>query len=216
MNQTPNWLKFLERRMRWLAIPNIAILLVTLQALGFLMLMMDPTWLERLALFPQAVFAGEYWRLITFLALPLSLSPVWMIFILWFLYFIVNSIEQLWGAFQTTFYVLLSVFLTIGFSLVTGYPITSIADFESTLFLAAATLFPEFEIRLFFVLPVKMKWLGVLTLVFLVIRFIGATWLGKLYLLAIYFNYMLFFGPALLTRAKDFIRRERYKRKLRG
>jgi hypothetical protein len=77
--QAPRWLKWLEKRFGWLGVPNIAILFVTLQGLGFLMLSSNPAWLERLALLPDRVLAGEYWRLITFLALPVSMSLLWVI-----------------------------------------------------------------------------------------------------------------------------------------
>jgi hypothetical protein len=90
MAQSPRWLDRLERVLGWLAIPNIAVIFVTLQALGFLMLSSDPIWLTRLALVPEMVSAGEYWRLVTFLALPVSMSLLWVIFSLWFLYFILN------------------------------------------------------------------------------------------------------------------------------
>src|SRR4051812_4443701 len=98
-NSSPKWLRQLERRLQWLAIPNIAVLFVTLQALGFLMVMVDPIWGLRLALIPAAVTQnGEVWRLVTFLALPLSDSPIWVIFTLWFLYFVIGMIEAQWGA----------------------------------------------------------------------------------------------------------------------
>lgn len=205
----------LERRFSWIAIPNIAILFVTLQALGFLMVMSDPVWISRLALIPDAVREGQYWRLITFLALPLSMSPIWVIFALMFLYFVLNSIEREWGAFKTTLYVLISLLITVGVSFALDYPVAQVSDFESTLFLAAAALFPEYEIRLFLMIPVKMKWLAWLSLAFLGIKLFESDWAGKILLIAIYSNYLLFFGPALLDRIRQYIRRQNYKRKLR-
>ena len=215
MNSTPQWLKKLERNFQWLAIPQIAILFVTLQALGFLLVTSDEAWVERLALIPQLVVRGEYWRLITFLSLPLSLSPIWVIFTLWFLYFIINTIENEWGAFKTTLYVLTSIALTIAVSFIFSYPITNVSDFESTLFLAAAALYPEMEIRLFMILPVKMKHLAWLSLAFLGLKLFQNNGVGRVYLIAIYSNYLIFFGPALVGSIKDWIRRENYKRKLR-
>ncbi len=214
-SQTPRWIRFLERRMSWLEIPNLAVLLVTLQAIGFLFVMMDPIWLPRFALIPEAVKAGEYWRLVTFLALPLATSPIWVIFTLWFLYFVVNAIENEWGAFKTTLYVLTSVVLMIAFSFAFDFPITQISGFESTLFLASAALFPEMEILLFMVMPVKMKWLARLTMAFLAFNFVMADWMNRLYLVAIYSNYLLFFGPAHLYRLKMAYRRYDFKSKLR-
>jgi hypothetical protein len=216
MAQSPRWLNRLERVFGWIAIPHIAVIFVTLQALGFLMLSADPIWLTRLALVPEMVSAGEYWRLVTFLALPVNMSLIWVIFSLWFLYFILNMIESEWGAFKTTLYVLVSILVTIGFSFVFDFPITNVSDFQSTLFLAAASLFPEYEVRLYFAIPVKMKWMAWLSIAFLLYKFFNSGSIGKLYLLAIYSNYLVFFGPAMLGQVKQWVRRENFKRKMRS
>ena len=186
LSSDPKWLQKLERHMPWLAIPHIAILLITLQGFGFFLVNSDPAWVQRLALLPDYVVQGhEWWRVVTFLALPLSLSPIWMIFACWFLYSILNWIETEWGTFKTTLYVGVSILLTIVFSLVFSYPVWSVQEFNSTLFLAAAALFPEQEIRLYMILPVKMKYLGWLSLAFFAYHLIGGTWLDRLFLITI-------------------------------
>ncbi len=209
--ETPRWIRFLERKIPFLAVPQIVILLLTLQGAGSLFVMIDPIWIQRLSLEPAQVLKGEFWRLIMFLALPLSTSPIWIFFSLWFLYFVVTAIENEWGAFKTTLYVLVSVLLTIAFSFAFQYPIRQISGFESTLFLAAATLFPEMDVQLFMVVPVKMKWLANLTLIFLLYQFAIGHWTDRFYLLAIYSNYFLFFGPALFYRVKQFYRKWKFK-----
>ncbi|MBI3555189.1 MAG: rhomboid family intramembrane serine protease [Deltaproteobacteria bacterium] len=214
-NQDPKWLGKLSRQLKWLAVPNIAIIFITLQVLGFLFVLSDAAWFERLALIPGRVLQGEVWRLITFLALPLSLSPLWMIFALWFMYFILNLIESEWGDFKTTFYVLVSLVLTVVFSFIFDYPVTEVSDFTSTLFLAAAALYPDFEIRLYLVLPVKMKYLGWLALAFVGLRLVHGSWIDRLFLVTIYSNYLVFFGPTMLSRLKDWNRRRNYRSKLR-
>lgn len=212
---TPKWLQVLERRLAWLAVPNIASFVVGLQFIGFVLIFSDSSWSSRLALIPESVLQGEIWRLITFLALPISLSPFWLLFVLWFLYFIVDGIENTWGEFRTTFYILISVLLTICFSLVFMVPITYVGDLESTLFLAAAALNPEYQILLFLVLPVKIAWLAWLTGAFVLWRFFTGSWLDRLYLLAIYSNYLLFFGPYHYWQLKQRYRRWQFKRQLR-
>jgi membrane associated rhomboid family serine protease len=212
--QPQRWLKFLEKKLGWLAVPGIALLFVTLQALGFLCILSDQAWYERLALVPEAVKAGEYWRLLTFLALPLSLSPLWLFFALWFLYFTINLIESQWGSFRTTLYVLVSIIVTITFSLIFNFPVGSAQDFVSSLFLASAALFPNLEIRVYFAIPVKMKFLGWLALGWVVVRFAGSNLYGRLYLLAIYSNYLVFFGPAVISSLKAAYRRWSFRRKL--
>jgi hypothetical protein len=214
-SRDPAWLRALSRHLGWLAVPNIAILLITLQVLGFFMVMSEPVWFDRLALLPDRVFAGEIWRVVTFLALPLSSGIIWMIFSLWFLYFILNTLEAEWGDFKTTLYLLVSVGVTIAFSLAFGYPVLSCSDIVSTLFLAVAALYPEMEIRLYMVVPVKMKFMGWLALAFVAYRFATGAWIDRAFLLAIYSNYLLFFGPSMVSRARDWKRRRDYRAKLR-
>ena len=211
----PKWLQFLSKRMSWLAIPHISIILITLQVLGFFMIMSNPEWISTLALFPDRALHGEPWRLLTFLSLPVSNSLIWFVFAQMFLFSILTSIEAEWGAFKTTFYVLVSVVLTIAFSLTFGYPVLETTDFSSTLFLAAAALFPEHEIRLYMIFPVKMKYLGWLSLAFLGYRLIGGDWMDRFFLLTIYSNYLLFFGPTLLYRIRQWKRRRDYKSNFR-
>lgn len=213
-NQTPKWLQFLEKKIGWFSFPNMALTLVGLQAIGFLLVMQDSNWIYGLYLNPELVLQGEVWRIMTFLALPLSTHPLWVIFVLWILYFIVNVLETQWGTFKTTFYIAVSYFLMLIFSFVFAYPITNISHFESTLFLAAAALIPNYQFYLFFVLPVKLKWLAWLTIILVVINFINSSWLDRFYLLAIYANYVLFFGPAFFKRIKRAYHRKKYKDKL--
>lgn len=186
-----------------IAIPKISVIIVTLQALGFLMVMHQPAWIAQLALFPDALLQGEYWRAITFLSLPISTSPIWVIFTLWFLYFILESVEAEWGAFPVTLYILISWLITLAYSIATGVPVLHARHFESSLFLAAAMLFPDFEVSLFFVLPVKLKWLGLATLLFVVVEAVQVSWVERGLLLAIFSNVVLFFGPGALRKFRS-------------
>jgi phosphatidylserine synthase len=136
---------------------------------------------------------------------------LWAAIILYFIYFIVNGIEEEWGEFRTTLYVLVAVVLTIAFSFVFSFPIWSVSEFQSTLFLAAATIAPDYQILLFFVLPVKMKWLAWLTVAYIVLALIVGPWVHRLYLVTMYANYLVFFGPYFVGRLKAFYRREKFK-----
>ena len=93
-----------------------------------------------------------------------------MVFALYFLYFIINALEEEWGEFRTTRYTSLvaMLFTHCLFHLRSQVPIYTIVEVHSTLFLAVATIAPEYQILLFFVLAVKMKWLAWLTLAYIV------------------------------------------------
>ncbi len=210
--QTPRWIDRLERLVPGLGIPNLALYLTGAQAFGFMLTLIEPRAWSLLVLDPFLVLKGEVWRLVTFLALPLSVNWLWMALVLYFLYFIVNGIEEEWGEFRTTLYMLVAVLLSITFSFVFQMRIVSIAHLESTLFLAAATIAPEYQILLFLVVPVKMKWLAWLTAAYVVWALIFSAWLSRLYLLAMYVNYLLFFGPYFWGQLRAFHRRRKFKR----
>jgi hypothetical protein len=212
--QTPKWIDWLDRRMPGFGIPNLALYLCGAQACGFLLLLANPGAILLLILDPSLVLRGEVWRLVTFLAVPPTLSPIWMVFALYFLYFIINGIEEEWGEFRTTLYVLVAVLLTIAFSFAFQMRIYSTTKLASTLFLAAATIAPEYQILLFFVLPVKMKWLAWLSVAYIVFVLITGSWLGRLYLLTMYANYLLFFGPYFAGRLRAFYRRKKFQQEV--
>ena len=214
--QTPRWLEQLERRFGGLAIPNLALGLVGLQVLGFLLVYFDPTWWRFLILDPGLVLQGEVWRVVSFLALPLSTSPLWAVFVLYFLYFLVNGLESEWGAFATTLYLLVCVVLTVAFSLLFRCQITSAAKLESTLFLAAATIAPNYEILLFLILPVKLKWLAWATVALIILQLIFGSWMERFYLAVMYANYLLFFGPYYSGRLQQWHRRRRFHQAARA
>jgi hypothetical protein len=90
-----------------------------------------------------------------------------------------------------------------------------VTGLHSTLFLAAAALNPDYQILLFFVLPVKIAWLAWLTGVFVVWRFFTGSWLEQVYLLAVYSNYLVFFGPYHYGQVKQRYRRWNFRRQLR-
>jgi hypothetical protein len=209
--QTPKWIDRLERLMPGLGIPNLALYLIGAQAFGFLVIWAEPHAWQLLILDPYMVLRGELWRLVTFMAMPLSMSPLWMLFVLYFLYFIINGLEEEWGEFRTTLYVLVGVVLTIAFSFAFDFPIWSVRELQSTLFLAAATIAPEYQITIWFVLPVKMKWLAWISVAFIIWELINGAWLGRLYLLVMYANYLLFFGPYFIGRVRAFYRRRKFQ-----
>ena len=212
--QTPKWIDWLDRRMPGFGIPNLALYLVGAQACGFLLLLANPQAIFLLGLDPSLVLKGEVWRLVTFLAVPPPLRPVWMVFALYFLYFIVSAIEEEWGEFRTTLYVAVAVLLSIAFSFAFQWPIYGAAKLGSTLFLAAATIAPEYQIMLFLIIPVKMKWLAWLSVAYIVFGLIFGTLLSRLYLLTMYANYVLFFGPYFAGRLKAVYRRKKFQQEV--
>jgi hypothetical protein len=79
---------------------------------------------------------------------------------------------------------------------------TSSTYLNLSLFLAFAHLFPNFELLLFFVLPIKIKYLGWLQWAFLGFTILTAPFSAKLAALASVVNFLIFFGPELTSQAR--------------
>ena len=109
----------------------------------------------------------ELWRLVTFIFVPDASKPFWFIISLFFYYFLGNTMEAQWGSAKFTLFYLVGAVLTFLASIVSyfwsplsGSYMITLSSVHSTLFLAFATLYPDAQLRLYFVLPVKAKWLA--------------------------------------------------------
>jgi hypothetical protein len=68
--------------------------------------------------------------------------------------------------------------------------------------LAFGTLFPEMEFYLFFILPVKAKWLAFFAGGVFLFQFLTGSMAMKLFLLMVLSPYLLFFGPYLIKELR--------------
>jgi len=80
-----------------------------------------------------------------------------------------------------------------------------------TLFLAFARLFPDFTINLFFILPIKVKWLALLMWIMYGYQLLTSGWMGRMLIVASVLNYLLFFGREHLREWKQGHRRRAYQ-----
>lgn len=145
------------------------------------------------------VLQGEFWRVVTFIMIPPS-SMFWLLtpLIIYMYYWMGKSIQSEWGRLKLTIYYFSGMAIVLAGSAVFGRPATG-ADLNLSLFMAMATLFPETEIRIYFVLPVKMKWLALLNAALI----IGSVVLTRSFLpLMPLINYLLYFGPGLIKTAQ--------------
>ena len=98
------YLDRLERRIGFIAIPGLIRAVVALTALVFVLVLLNPGFEKFLALNPARIMRGEVWRLVTYIFLPQSLSPLWLVLALWFLWFIGEGLERAWGPLRLTLY----------------------------------------------------------------------------------------------------------------
>jgi hypothetical protein len=189
----------LERRFGRYAVPNLIGYVVGGMALVWVLSTQKPEFVEHLTLDLAAVRRGQVWRLITFLFIPPPSSPIWLLVNLYFTWWIGSSLEQSWGALKFNAYYFVGVLGTIAAALVLGAvglggsPVTNFW-LDLSLLLAFATVFPEASILLFFVIPVRVKWIGVIAAIFVVYSAATGGWGTRAAVVAALANYALFFS----------------------
>jgi membrane associated rhomboid family serine protease len=197
-----NVLDKLERRFGAWAIPNFALFIVMANGLIYLLTQIRPEFVYQLLLNPDAIRQGQVWRIITFLFVPPSIGLLWMAFWLLVLYQFALALEQEWGDFRfCLFYAIGALAMIVAALWITGETLSNV-PLNTTLFLAFATLFPDFELLLFFILPVKVKYLAALTWLGLAWSFMMGSWATRVTIGASLVNYFLFFGSQIAETVK--------------
>lgn len=163
-----DWLSKLERRFGKYAIPNLMYYIIIMYTGGFILQLINPSfYYQYLSLDASAILHGQIWRIITFMIQPPSTSVIFIIFALYLYYMIGTQLERAWGAFRFNVYffagILFHVLAAILVYLITGISLPIDTWYlNMSLFFAFAALYPNVQFLLFFVIPVKVKWLALL------------------------------------------------------
>lgn len=197
-----SYLDRLERKIGWIAIPHLAVYIILGQVMAFALQMGRPNIVYEMLFIPSKVLDGEVLRIIGFIFIPPGASMLWLFFAWMVFYMIGGAMEASWGAFRFTLYILLGalVMMVTGF-LFPGVPVGNSFLYLSVL-LAFAWLNPNFEFMLFFVLPVKVKWLAYLAGVGLLWTILYHPLPFKVQAFASVCNYLLFFGKDIVSNVK--------------
>lgn len=197
--------------MRVIVIGNVAVYVLMLLTQAN-----DANALSFLTFNLNALLHGEVWRLVTFVFVPAYSSPFALLISLYFYYWIGSTLERQWGTAKFNLYyisgALLTVLGVVLASLITGNPYLTAAGtgyVNLSMFFAFAFLFPDTTVLLFFILPVRMKWLAYLDgalFAFDIIKAIGAhNWAGVVLPIVALLNFAVFIWPEvhyLKERAK--------------
>ena len=198
----------LERRLGRFALPHLPLLLVAGQAAAFVLARAKPEFIAKLVLVRNLVLQGEVWRLVSWVFIPQTDSVLWIIFELWLLFMFGRGLETFWGAFKLNVFLLIGVVLTIGAAFLVPSAPASNAFLMTSIFLAFAYLNPDFELLLFFILPVKIKWLAYLTWAVFTYFFVAGSWSTRAMIAAGTLNFFLFFGGDMWLRIRGAGRRQ--------
>ena len=163
-----NWFAKFEKKFSKYAIKNLMFYIIVLYAIGFVMnTFFNGLYDAYFSLDFAMIFKGQVWRLVTFIVQPPSNSIIFVVFVLYFYYLIGTVLERIWGAFRFNVYFFTGVILNILASLIV-YLVFGLSFKLSTnyinlaLFMAFAMEQPDMEVLLFFIIPIKIKWMAVL------------------------------------------------------
>lgn len=208
------WLERMERKFGKYAISNLMMYIVASMAAVFVLDMLMPVNLTAYLIFNKAaILRGQLWRLVTFLFLPPNSSIVWILFSLYFYWMIGSALENQWGSFRFNLYYLFGMLGTIISGMITGYATNSYLNLS--LFLGFALLYPDFQVNLFFFLPVKVKYLALIDAAGLLVSFVMGNASTRIALAMALVNVLLFFGGNLIQRAQSAYRRYKWKKSFR-
>lgn len=195
-----NFLDKLERKFGKYAIENLMLYILAGNAFVFLFHHVAGNAFDQLITFNlNAIMHGQIWRLITFVFIPNTVDPIWFLFSAYLYYSISREIEYAWGSFKFNVYYFLGVFLTmLASSLFNAEGTTFFINLS--LFLAYATLFPNVQFRLYFIIPIKVKYLALLDVALILYEFFTGNIVVKVFIIISLLNYFLFFGIPLLKK----------------
>ncbi|MCC8142253.1 MAG: rhomboid family intramembrane serine protease [Lachnospiraceae bacterium] len=223
----------MERKIGKHPITGLMRYVIACYIVGYIFLYIRPEILNWLTLEPFLIFHyGQAWRLISWVLIPPTNSNIIFVVIMLILYYqLGTTLERTWGAFRFNVYIFSGVIFTILGALVlyviygVNVPVSFGGSFSTfyinmSIFLAFAVAFPDMKIMLYFFIPIKMKWMGLVYAVLLVYEFIRAGSLaGRVAIVASLVSFLIYF---LATRnfkrfsPNEVRRRNNYKRAVNG
>ena len=196
-------------------IPNLMLYVVIGNAIVWLFSIFDARGVLLSALYfsPYHILHGELWRLVTFIIYPVNTGYLALI-AFYFYYFIGRTLEQQWGPGKFTIYFFTGVILTVlyGFAVYFLFHISLAVTAEYiylSMFFAFATLYPDMQVLLFFIIPIKMKWLAVVDAAFFLLSIVSSRFPVNLLPVVALLNYLIFCGGWLFSYLKPANRRQR-------
>lgn len=230
-----NWLSKLERKWGRYAIPNLMAWLIGAYAIGFVLYQINPSILGMLVLSPYHILHGQIWRLVTWIFMPTETNLIFLLIMAMFYFQLGTTLERTWGTFRFNVYIFSGMIFTVigafllyailylvnggvtaemymmGYGFSTNY-------INMSIFLAFAVMYPDMQVMLYFIIPIKMKWMAIVYGVLTVYEFAVSGWTGKISIVMSLLNFIIFFlSTRNLNRytPHEIHRRQKFKAQMR-
>ena len=233
-----------ERKFGKYAIRNLSFVLVACYAVGYVIQMIDRTGLitSFLTLNSYQILHGQIWRLVTWVLIPPSSGGLFFTLImLYFYYSLGTTLERTWGTYRYNLYLFSGMLFTIvGSFLLMGYcylfptadmvqygprvlfsivaPLFSTYYVNMSIFLAFAATFPETQVLLMFIIPIRVKVLGIIYGILLLVEFIQGNIYSRFVMAASLLNFIVFWATSrshIHMSPKQVKRRQEFKREVK-
>ena len=227
-----NFLNKLERKYGRYAIQNLPMIMVVLYVAGYVIDLFFPSTLSHFQLEPYDILHGQIWRLVTWVIIPPSSLDIFTIIMLYFYFSLGRTLEQTWGTFRFNLYIFSGMFFTAAGAFIlygalyamTGSQVYGIGNFFSTyyinmsIFLAFALTYPDLQVMLYFLIPIRIKWMGLLYGVLILADLVRGNWASRVAIIASLFNFIIFYlisGRLDRFSPHQVHRRQTYKKKVK-
>lgn len=231
----------LERKFGKFSIPNLTIILIVGFILGYMIEIFSPAALELITMDPEKIMHGQVYRLITWVVIPPGSPSIFIIITLMFYFSIGRTLENAWGDFRYTMYILSGIVFTDAGIMITYFVMKLLGQADllnlyyeyglygastyylcMSMFLAYAFMFPDLQVLLYFIIPIKVRWLGYLDIAYLILTILQyglmGYYTGMVTVIMSVLNFILFYfamkGKSRISPAQR-KRKRRYHQQVR-
>lgn len=210
-----NFLNKMERQYGRYAIHNLTKYMIGCYAIGYILLYIGQAFganfFQYLLLSPYHIMHGQIWRIVSWILIPPSSSNIiFVLIMLSFYYYLGTALERTWGAFRYNVYILGGMLCTVigafilyfisgpneMFSLINGMSFSTYY-INLSIFLAFAMNYPDMEVLFMMIIPIKIKYLALLDVAYLLYDLIRGGWGTRTVIIASLLNFIIYF---LMTR----------------
>lgn len=201
----------LERKFSRYAISNLTLYLIFGYVIGYVLGTFSPQMLSVLMMNPYQILHGQIWRLVTWVLIPpSSQSIIFYVIMMLFYYQLGMNLERTWGVFRYNVYIFGGIIYTAIGAIVTWLIMTAVYGNASlmgdyvgmqvstyyicmSIFLAFAVCYPNMQVLLYFIIPIKMKWLAYVYAALMLIDLVQSPWPGRIVMVMSLLNFLIFF-----------------------
>ncbi len=173
-------------------IPNLAMYIAIGQVIVGVLSLLPPlrNLLSLLVFSRMAILHGQVWRLVTFVFVPTTVNPFYLLLGCYVIYWTGQMLEREWGTAKFSLFYLCGVLWSILGGLILG--LADIYYIHLSFFLVIATMYSEMQVLFMFVLPIKMKWLALLDVALILLQGLESGPYVVLLALPSFINYFIF------------------------